>query len=138
MCYRLCVDQVKGKRGFKNYDYDKLKNELYEFVSEPPMVNTEELIDWVKQCHTNVSRHAFDSTYRKFVSYTNSNTRTDVTLVYVVKDHHCFPITDERLKLVTSKANQGGCDNLLQYMADIKWTRCHENITKIKTADLNS
>ena len=115
--------------GFKNYNYEKLKNELYQFVSEPPMVNTGELIDWVKQCHTNVSIPAFDSTYRKFVLYTNSNTRTNVTLVYIVKDHHCYPITDEKLKLVASKANQGGCDNPLKYMADIKWTRRHENIT---------
>ena len=59
----------------------------------------------------------------------------NVTLVYIVKDHHCFPITDEKLKLVASKANQGGCNNLLKYMADIKWTRRHENITKIKTVD---
>ena len=59
----------------------------------------------------------------------------NVTLVYIVKDHHCFPITDEKLKLVASKANQGGCNNLLKYRADIKWTRGHENITKIKTVD---
>ena len=105
-------DQVKGKHGFNNYNYEKLKNELYQFVTEPPTVNTGELIHWVKHCHTNVSIHAFDSTYRKFVSYTNSNTRTNVTLVYIVKDHHCYPITDEKLKLVASEANQGGCDNL--------------------------
>ena len=56
-------------------------------------------------------------------------------MVYIVKDHHCYPITDEKLKLVASKTNQGGCDNLLKYMADIKWTRRHENITKIKNVD---
>ena len=104
-------------------------------VSEPPMINTEELIDWAKMCHTNVSIHAYDSTYRKFVPYTNTNTRTNVTLVYVVKDHHCFPITDKKLKLIASKANQGGCDNLLKHMADIKWTRRHENINKIKSME---
>ena len=83
------------------------------------MIDAEELINWAKMCHTNVSIHAYDSTYRKFVSYTNTNTRTNVTLVYVVKDHHCFPITDEKLKLIALKANQGGCDNLLKYMTGI-------------------
>ena len=38
-------DQVKGKRGFKTYDYDKLKSEIYSYVYDPPMINTEELID---------------------------------------------------------------------------------------------
>ena len=34
---------------------------------KPLMVSTEELIDWAKNCHSNVSIHAFDATYRKFV-----------------------------------------------------------------------
>ena len=40
-------DQVKGKRGFMTYDYDKLKEELYSYASEKPIINTEELIDTV-------------------------------------------------------------------------------------------
>ena len=48
-------------------------------------------------------------------------------------DHHCFPITDEKLKLTASKGNQGGCDNLLKHMTDIKWARRHESITKINS-----
>ena len=39
-------DQVKGKRGLKTYDYDKLKNEIYDFVPEGDMISTEELINW--------------------------------------------------------------------------------------------
>lgn len=97
------------------------------------MISTEELINWAKKCHTNVSIHTYDSTYRKFFSYTNTNTCTNVTLVYIVKDHHCFPITDEKLKLIASKANQGGCDNLLKHMSDMKWTRRHQNTTKIES-----
>ena len=121
---------VQGKKGFKTYSYDKLKNEIYEFVYEAPMINTEELIDWAKQCHTNVSIHAYDSTYRKFTTHTNHH--PDITLVYIVKDHHCFPITDEKLKLVAAKANQGGCDNLLKHMSDLKWSRRHENIYRVE------
>lgn len=34
-------DQVRDKKGFKTYSYDKLKNEIYEFVYEAPMINTE-------------------------------------------------------------------------------------------------
>ena len=55
--------------------------------------------------------------------------------MYIVKDHHCFPITEEALKRLASKANQGGCDNLLKYMSDLKWTRRHENVTRINTTD---
>ena len=104
-------DQVKGKKGFKTYDYNKLRDELYSFAHNEPAIDTEELIEWAKSCHTNVSIHAYDSTYRKFKTFINRNTRTDIALVYVVKDHHCFPITDEKLKLIASKANQGGADN---------------------------
>ena len=63
------------------------------------------------------------------------NNHTDVTLVYIVKDHHCFPITDEKLKLIASKANQGGCEDLLKYMSEMKWTRRHENVMLIKKID---
>ena len=125
-------DQVQGKKGFKSYTHDKLKNEIYKFVYEAPMVCTEELVEWAKQCHTNVSIHTYDSTYKKFLTFTNSNTRTDITLVYIVKDHHCIPITDEKLKLVAMKANQGGYDNLLKHMSDLKWTRRHENIHRVE------
>lgn len=52
--------------------------------------------------------------------------------MYIVKDQHCFPITDEKLKLVAAKANQGGCDNLLKHMSDLKWTRRHENIHRVE------
>ena len=124
-------DQVRGKHGFKTYTYEKLKKEIYNYVAEGDMINTQELINWVNDCHRNVSIHAFDSRYRKFITHTNSN--RDVSLVYVVKDHHCYPITDEKLKLIASKANQGRCDNLLKYMSDLKWTRRHENVTNIES-----
>ena len=131
----MCVvdyvwDQVRGKHGFKTYTYEKLKKEIYNYV-EGDMINTQELINWVNDCHRNVSIHAFDSRYRKFITHTNSN--RDVYLVYIVKDHHCYPITDEKLKLIASKANQGGCDNLLKHMFDLKWTRRHEKVTKLQS-----
>ena len=52
-----------------------------------------------------------------------------------MKDHHCFPITEENLKITASKANQGGCDNLLKHMSDLTWSRRHENIHQIKEID---
>ena len=55
--------------------------------------------------------------------------------MYIVKDHHCFPITDETLKKVATKANQGGTDNLLKYMAELKWTRRNENVCKLESVD---
>ena len=30
-----------------------------------------------------------------------------ISLVYFIKDNHCYPITDERLKIIATKANQG-------------------------------
>jgi len=97
------------------------------------MISTEELINWAKACHDNVSIHAFDSRYRKFIKH--SKNCSSITLVYIVKDNHCFPITNEKLKLIASKANQGGCDNLLKRMFDLKWTRRHENVTKIGSVE---
>ena len=123
-------DQVRGHRGFKSYTYDKLKSEIYEFVAEgDDMISTDELINWANKCHNNVSIHAYDARYKKFI--THSKNCSDISLVYIVKDHHCHPITDEKLKTVASKANQGGCDDLLKHMSDRKWTRRHENITKL-------
>ena len=127
-------DQVRGKRGFKTYDYKKLKTEIFKYCADPPRMTTKELIDWAKHCHSNVSIHAYDSTYRKFKSHTNKH-NCDVSLVYIVKDHHCYPITDERLKLTAAKANQGGCDNLLKYMTEMKWSRNHEFVHKLDKFD---
>jgi len=97
------------------------------------MISTEELINWANECHENLSIHAFDSRYRKFI--THSKNCSNISLVYIVKDHHCFPVLDETLKLTASKANQGGCDDLLKHMSDLKWTRRHENVTKIESVE---
>ena len=121
-------DQVRDKRGFKTYTR-QIEDEIYKFVFEGEMINTEELINWAKNCHTNVSVHAFDARYRKFI--TNTNNCSDISLVYLVKDNHCYPITDEKLKLVASKANQGGCNDLLKYMSDMKWRRRHVNVIQM-------
>jgi len=126
-------DQVRGQRGFKTYTYDKLKSEIYDYVPEGQMISTEELINWANECHDNLSIHAFDSRYRKFI--THSKNCSNISLVYIVKDHHCYPITNEKLKIVASKANQGGCNDLLKHMSDLKWTRRHDNVTKIKSVD---
>ena len=90
----------------KKHDYEKLKTELYGFAYDTPRISTEELISWAKECHNNVSIHAFDSRYKKFVTY--SKNCSNVYLVYIVKDHHCYPITNEKLKILASKTNQGG------------------------------
>ena len=39
------------------------------------MMSTQELIDWVKVCHPNVSIHAYDSTWRKFMKHIASASR---------------------------------------------------------------
>ena len=128
-------DQVKGKPGFKSYTYEKLVAEVWSFASVEvigklnPQLCTENIINWAKECHPKVSIHAFDARYQKFASYSNGH--PDVVLVFIVKDHHLFPITDEQLKTIASKANQGGAKNLLKYMIEVKWQRRNENVCKL-------
>ena len=59
----------RNKKRFKSYTYNKLKQELSEYGSSFPMMSTQELVDWAKACHPNVSIHAHDATYRKFVKH---------------------------------------------------------------------
>ena len=133
-------DQVRGKRGFKTYDYKKLKGELMSYVTKDLMdgskkyaLTTRDLISWAKECHPNVSIHAYDSCFRKFI--THSNNCSDISLVYIVKDHHCFPITNEKLKQLATKANQGGAQNLLKYMSELKWSRRNEDVQKLESVE---
>ena len=114
----------KNKKGFKTYTYKKINDEMSEYAACFPMMSTQELVDWARACHPNVSIHAYDATYRKFLKHLG--TSHDKLSVYFVKDHHCYGITDERLKIIATKANQGGTDNLWKYMSDMKWSRRHE------------
>ena len=94
------------------------------------MISTYELIDWAKNRHPNtVSIHAFDSRYKKFISHISNESR--VSLVFIVKDNHCTPITDNKLKEVAIFANHGKCNDLLKHMTDIKWSMRHDNVTKL-------
>ena len=74
----ICVvdfiwDQCRGKRGFRSYDYNKLRDELNQFTFLKDIknygMNTSEIIDWIKECHPNVSLHAFDAKYEKFCTF---------------------------------------------------------------------
>ena len=57
----------KGKIGFQKYTYQKLSVELQEYASNFPMMSTQELVDWAQQCYPNVSIHAYDLTWHKFM-----------------------------------------------------------------------
>ena len=128
-------DQVKGKPGFRSYTFEKLSSEVHSYATIDvmghlkPKLCTENIITWAKECHPRVAIHAYDATYIKFVTYSNGH--PDAILVFIVKDHHCYPITDETLKKVASKANQGGAQNLLKYMIEVKWSRRNENVCKL-------
>ena len=116
----------KGKKGFQKYTYQKLSDELEEYTARFPMMSTQELIDWAKACHPNVSIHAYDSTWRKFLKHIASNNQS-VCLVFYIKDHHLYPIQDNPLKQIATKAKQGGADNLWKYMTDMKWSNKSSN-----------
>lgn len=111
--------EVKGKRGFKTYTYEKLSEELIDFAESYPFMSTQERIDWVQECHSNISVHAYTSTYKKFIKHI-SNT-PDIVLTFFVKDHHLHPITDPELKRVASSCNQKGSINLFEHMSELKW-----------------
>lgn len=67
---------------FKNYTFDKLKNEINRFVEgNDRRVSTQELVNWAKNCHLNVSIHAYDMRYKKFIRHTNDH--PDVVLVFI-------------------------------------------------------
>ena len=51
----------------------------------------------------------------------------DISLVFYIKDHHLYPIQDDHLKQIATKANQGGADNLWKYMTDMKWSKKSSN-----------
>ena len=105
----------KGKKGFQKYTYQKLSDELQEYAANFPMMTTQELIDWA-----NVSIHAHDSTWRKFMTHIASTSYTGICLVFYFKDHHLYPILDYRLKQIAIQANQDGADNLWKYITDMK------------------
>ena len=117
----------KGKKGFHKYTYQKLYDEMEVYGSGSfPMMSTQELIDWAKACHPNVSIHAYDSTWRKFMKHI-ARSKPPIFLVFYVKDHHLYSIQDDRLKHIATKANQGGADNLWKYMTDMKWSNKSSN-----------
>ena len=120
----------KGKKGFQKNTYQKLYDELEVYASASfPKMSTQELVDWAKACHPNVSIHAYDSTWRKFMRHISNEGRQGyvISLVFYVKDHHLYPIQDNHLKHIATKANQGGADNLWKYMTDIKWSNKSSN-----------
>lgn len=85
--------QIRGKPGIKTYDYDKLYEELVDYAEMPLYVDTtEEVISWIKNCHSNISLHAYTCTYRQFTDYISH--APDIVLCFMVKDHHLHPITD--------------------------------------------
>ena len=119
----------KGKKGFQKYTYQKLYDELEVYASASfPKMSTQELVDWAKACHPNVSIHAYDSTWRKFMKHISNEGRQGhvISLVFYVKDHHLYPIQDDHLK---HKSNQAGADNLWKYMTDMKWSNKSSNYT---------
>ena len=132
----LCVidyvfDTIKDKRGFKRYDYNRLRDEINKYVLDGPRISTYELIQWANERHPNtVSIHAFDCRYKRFIQHISSDTR--VSLVFIAKDGHCYPILDKRLKEAAIFSNG---ENLLKYMTTIKWSMRHDKITKLN--DIN-
>ena len=121
--------QIKNKRVFKTYSYNKLKNEILRYVDDPKTgTSTFELINWAKT-HSNVSVHAFDARYKTFFTYSTGH--TNIVLCYIVKDHHLHPILDNQLKKAVCEANKEGAKNILKNLVELKWSNRTENILKL-------
>lgn len=97
------------------------------------MMTTQELVDWARACHPNVSIHAYDAVWRRFIKHIVPH--PDVCLVFYIKDHRLFPVTDERIKVVATKANHGGTDNLWKYMNEMKWNRHHDKFVVLNNLE---
>ena len=97
-----------------------------------PMMSTQELIDWAKTCHPNVSIHAYDSTWCKFMKHIASR-QPSICLVFYVKDHHLYPIQDDHLNHIATQAKSGGADNLWRYMTGMKWSSKSSNYIMFPT-----
>ena len=117
----------KGKKGFQKYLYQKLSDELEEYAARFPMMTAQELVEWARHCHPNVSIHVYDSAWRKFMKHIASKNNRIASLVFYIKDHHLYPIQDNHLKHIATQANQGGADNLWKYMTDMKWSNKSSN-----------
>ena len=122
--------EVKGQRGFKTYTYEKLSDELskYDTTEEFPYLSTQEIVNWIRECHSNISVHAYTATYKKFMKHISD--RPDIILTFVVKDHHLHSITDPELKKIASSSNKKGSVNLFQHMSEVKWIRRHDKFIK--------
>ena len=42
---------------------------MKEYAADFPKMSTQELIEWAKTCHSKISIHAYDGTYRKFMKH---------------------------------------------------------------------
>ena len=128
--------EIKGRRGFKTYTYEKLSDELayYDTTGEFPLLSTQEIVNWMKAKHSNISLHAYTCTYKKFMNHISH--APDIILTFFVKDNHCHPITKPELKQIAASCNQKRSVNLFQHMSEVKWTRRHDKFTKY--ADINN
>ena len=114
-CVNDCIfHEIRNKGGFKKYTYELLADELADFSSSRPYMSTQEIVNWIREWHSNISLHAYTCTYKKFMKHI-SNT-LDVALTFFVKDHHLHPITDPELKRIVASSNQKGSVNLFQHV----------------------
>ena len=84
----------------KNKDHQSRNFRVQHFLASRTYVRRVEKRDGAKDRVGETFHWHNPTQYRKFV--THGNNCSDVTLVYICKDHHCFPITDEKLKHMTS------------------------------------
>ena len=54
-------------------------------------MSTQEVVNWAKECHPNISIHAYDSTYKKFMKHIATTPRHDISLVFFYKGQPLLP-----------------------------------------------
>ena len=81
----------RNKKGFQKYTYQKLSHKLREYAAHFPMMSTHELVEWAKTCNPNVSIHAYDLMWRKFMKHIPQHGYWEITLVFYIKNHHLYP-----------------------------------------------
>ena len=110
---------VKGKYGFSGMSYGSLMRELNYFNGGEHTeegLSTEDVIAWRSKYHRNVSIYAINPLYRLFVSKPAINKKEVITLCYMVKDNHCYPILNDEIVRKYSKHCKNPMDTELKYV----------------------
>ena len=133
ICTELRIVSCEGKEGIPDLQLRKVEGQAIRLLRKRATSKHLRAGQLGKGAPGTVSIHAFDPRNRKFI--TQSYGHRQITLVYQVKDEHCFSIINHELKATATKVNAAGCTDLMKHIIDIKWTMRHDNVRLLDSFD---